>query len=275
MPFTLAHPAAVLPLLRHPFVPAALLAGAMAPDVPYFVDTLGPTTSAGDWYEPFLNATHSHTLTGVPIALLYAVALVIAYRLLRAPLTALLPAGLALPTSARRALVSYLPWFALSALIGIATHLAWDALTDAEVVPAARLLQHASTAFGLATVGWFLWTRRGRLRRPDDKTHHLGPTMRRVAITLLIAAPLLGAAALAHDDYTDFRTVTVVDYDHPVIVDEGNGVISTSYPTSTVPASWTSLAEGVLTGAAKRAGAAAAIALLLYAAGWQVATAVR
>ncbi|MEV0893740.1 DUF4184 family protein [Promicromonospora sp. NPDC050262] len=36
MPFTLSHPAAVLPLLCHPFSAAAIGAGAVAPDLPYF-----------------------------------------------------------------------------------------------------------------------------------------------------------------------------------------------------------------------------------------------
>ncbi len=35
MPFTLAHPAAILPLVRRPFVASALVAGAVAPDLLY------------------------------------------------------------------------------------------------------------------------------------------------------------------------------------------------------------------------------------------------
>jgi hypothetical protein len=35
MPFTLSHPAAVLLLCRPPFVASALVAGAVAPDLPY------------------------------------------------------------------------------------------------------------------------------------------------------------------------------------------------------------------------------------------------
>lgn len=37
MPLTLTHPAIVLPLARGPLVPSALVIGAMAPDLPYFV----------------------------------------------------------------------------------------------------------------------------------------------------------------------------------------------------------------------------------------------
>ncbi|GAA3584508.1 DUF4184 family protein [Kribbella ginsengisoli] len=259
MPFTLAHPAAVLPLLRHPFVPAALVAGSMAPDVPYFLRAAGITsTTAGDWYEPLLNATHTHSLTGLPIDLLYAVALVLAYWLIRAPITALLPPGLALPqptskprpapaTSSSnhgrgRAGPQYIGWLVASALIGVGTHLLWDAFTDADLLPAQRLLQYASTAFGLVVVTWYLWRHRTQLRTTEDRTHHLTPAVRHLVLALLIAAPLLGAAVLAHRDYTDYQTDS---------------------------AAWTAIAEGVLTGAVKRAGAALAIALLLYTAAWQ------
>ncbi|MEI5672079.1 MULTISPECIES: DUF4184 family protein [unclassified Nocardioides] len=39
MPFTLVHPAAVLPLVRTPLVPSALVLGSVAPDLPYFVSS--------------------------------------------------------------------------------------------------------------------------------------------------------------------------------------------------------------------------------------------
>jgi uncharacterized protein DUF4184 len=244
MPFTLAHPAAILPLLRKPFVPAALVAGSMAPDIPYFLNAADiKSTHAGDWYEPILNATHAHSLSGLPIDLLYAVALVVAYRLMRAPITALLPAGLSLPRpkdTGNKA--QYIGWLAISALLGIATHVAWDRLTEIDLLPS-RLLQYASTAFGLVVVGSFLWKRRAQLRNADDRTPHLGTSTRRAVVVLLIAAPLLGAAALAGADYSDFN--------------ETSG-------------SFASVAEGVLTGAAKRAGASFTLALLLYTAAWQL-----
>ncbi|MEU0688563.1 DUF4184 family protein [Streptomyces uncialis] len=92
MPFTLSHPAAVLPLLRPPFVPVALVAGAMAPDMPYFLGTLGIPLSAGDRYEPFLNATTSHSPLGaLTVSLPVTVALAAGWLLLRGPVTELLP----------------------------------------------------------------------------------------------------------------------------------------------------------------------------------------
>ena len=40
MPFTLAHPAAILPITRGRLIPSALVMGSMAPDVPYYVDKI-------------------------------------------------------------------------------------------------------------------------------------------------------------------------------------------------------------------------------------------
>ena len=37
MPFTGSHPAAVLPLLRTPLPASALVAGSIAPDVPFYL----------------------------------------------------------------------------------------------------------------------------------------------------------------------------------------------------------------------------------------------
>ncbi|MGW6278049.1 DUF4184 family protein [Kribbella sp. NPDC055071] len=256
MPFTLAHPAAVLPLMRRPFVPAALVAGAMAPDVPYFAGV--SATSAGDWYEPFVNATHTHSLSGVPIDLLYAVLLASAWWFVQAPVAKAV--GISPQTPDRPKNIQYVGWLIVSALIGIATHLLWDALTDLDFLPS-RLLQYASTAFGLVVVGWYLW----KHRKPSRG-------LQRVVVTLLLAVPVLGGLALVHHDYNAYRTTTVVDYSHPTTVDEGNGVTSTTYPETTLKASWGAVAEGVLTGAAKRAGASFAIALLLYAAGWHLTT---
>ncbi|MEU3084849.1 DUF4184 family protein [Streptomyces albidoflavus] len=294
MPFTLSHPAAVLPLLRRPFVPAYLVAGAVAPDVPYFLDVLGVSeNSPQDWYGPFLNATQTHSLGVGPMAALpLAIGLVAAYRMLRAPITALLPSGLHLPesepTTGLLAKAHHTMWLLVSALIGIASHLAWDSFTHGDgflvthVQPlrasalggltVARLLQYASTAFGLAAVGWHLWQRRDRLRAhgSTDTGARLGPVMRWSVVTLLVAAPVLGGAVHIRGDFNTYRYVTEVDYSQPTTVDLGDGAMETTYPSKTVQAPRGTLAEGVLTGAAKRAGASFTVALLLYSATWQI-----
>lgn len=265
----------VLPLLRRPFVPAALVAGAMAPDLPYFLGILGlAETSAQDWYGPLLpNATQTHSLWGLVVNLPFAVGLVAVYRMLRAPVTALLPTGFRLPEPERatgwRANARYTMWLVASALIGVASHLAWDSLT---VSP---LLQNASTALGLAAIGWYLWRHRGRLRTQDGTVARLGPAARWSVVALLVAAPALGIAVNAGDDYNALRYVTEVDYNHPTTVDLGHGVSETTYPTTTVPSPWGTLAEGMVTGAAKRAGALFLVALVLYAAAWHIAAVAR
>ncbi|MFD8262585.1 DUF4184 family protein [Streptomyces griseoluteus] len=294
MPFTLSHPAAVLPLMRRPFVPAYLVAGAVAPDVPYFLDVLGVSeNSPQDWYGPLLNATQTHSPgVGPVVDLPLAIGLVAAFRMLRAPITALLPSGLRLPeperTTGLPAKAHHTMWLLVSALIGIASHLVWDSFTHGDgflvthVQPlrasalggltVARLLQYASTALGLAALGRHLWRRRDRLRTHGgtDVVACLGPVMRWSVVTLLVAAPVVGGAVHTRGDFNAYRYVTEVDYSQPTTVDLGDGAMETTYPSKTVQAPWGTLAEGVLTGAAKRAGTSFTVALLLYSATWWI-----
>lgn len=292
LPFTLSHPAAVLPLMRRPFIPAALVAGAVAPDVPYFLARLGVSeTSPQDWYGPLLNATETHSFdAGLLVGLPLAVGLVAVYRMLRAPVTALLQSGLGLPEAERapglRARARHVMWLLVSALIGIASHLAWDSFTHGDGflvthvealrasalggLTVARLLQYVSTVFGLALVGRHLWRRRDRLRSQGGTVARLGPVMRWSVVGLLILSPVLGGAVHARDDFHAYRHVTEVDYSRPTTIDLGDGASETTYPSRTVRAPWGTLAEGVLTGVATRAGAAFAGTVLLYAAAWQI-----
>lgn len=287
MPFTLSHPAAVLPLLRPPFVPSALIAGAMAPDVPYFLGAAGiNSASAQDWYGPFLNATNTHALswTGLTADLFFTLTLMSAYRLLRGPVTALLPTGTGLPNPGPRARSRYL---LLSALIGIATHLAWDSFTHGDGflvthtallrAPAvaglsvARLLQYLSTAGGLAAIAAHLWRHRERLRTGgDDAVVRLRPAVRWSVVGALVGAAVLGGTVQARGDFRQYRYESVADLGHPIVRRHSDGSVETSYPTRTVKAPWGTVAEGVLTGAAKTGGAGAAVALLLFAGGWHV-----
>ncbi|MFI1865269.1 DUF4184 family protein [Streptomyces jumonjinensis] len=296
MPFTLSHPAAVLPLLRRPFVPAALVAGAMAPDAPYFLQTLGIQLSAGVWYEPYLNATTSHSPTGVlTVTLPFTLALLAGYHLLRGPLTALLPARLAPPTpeppapapsrgAAHRA--RHGGWLVLSALIGIATHLVWDSFThvDGYVVtraaflsePAlggltvARVLQHMSTVIGLAALAVHLVRRRLRpgAGRPGAAARP-APAVRWSVTAALALAALLGAATQTQG-IDAYREETVYDTSRPIVREHGDGVVETTYPSRTEQVPWPTVAENMLSHAAKGAGAWLTGALLLYSAGWHL-----
>ncbi|MFE5852911.1 DUF4184 family protein [Streptomyces sp. NPDC056500] len=291
MPFTLSHPAAVVPLLRRPFVPVALVMGAMAPDLPYFLQTLRIPVAAGDWYGPFLNATTSHSLTGVlTVTLPCTLLLVAGYWLLRGPVTELLPARLVRPApafpSSAVARVRYGAWLLLSALIGIATHLGWDSFThfDGYVVAQvallrepvvggltpARLLQHLSTLIGLTVLGAHLWRRRVDRRTPrSGGSDVLTPTTRWSVTAFLGGAALLGAAA--HSRGIDaHRQLTIVDTSRPLTTELGDGATSITYPTRTETAPWHSVAEGMLSDAAKGAGASLTAALVLYAIAWHL-----
>ncbi|MBW0252872.1 DUF4184 family protein [Cellulomonas sp. PS-H5] len=182
MPFTLAHPAAVLPLARRPLVPAALVAGALAPDVPYFLPL---PRSAGSWYEPFVNATTTHAWPGaLTVAVPSAALLLGLWWLVRAPLRALVATGPGEPEERRGAgaprgaasgsISRTAAWLVVSLVLGVLTHVVWDAFTHGDGalvqrvawlreplvsgVTAARVLQHLSTAAGLLVLA--LWAGR-------------------------------------------------------------------------------------------------------------------
>ncbi|WP_308188916.1 DUF4184 family protein [Streptacidiphilus sp. ASG 303] len=134
MPFTLSHPAAVLPFLRRGrsrgvLVASALVAGSMAPDVPYFADSLLPGAFA--W------GAATHRPWAVPtLDVAVTAGLAAAWHgLLREPLVALLPDRWAAAahdlTAPRRdgLCPADAGWFALSAAVGAATHVGWDAFT--------------------------------------------------------------------------------------------------------------------------------------------------
>ncbi|MEU4115258.1 DUF4184 family protein [Kitasatospora sp. NPDC028055] len=272
MPFTLSHPAAVLPLLRTPFSRAALVAGAVAPDLPYFLVATGLPVSAQSWYEPFANATTTHTLPGaLTVGLPYTLALWALLLAGRRPLAALLPlpspaaptvgapgtAGTPGAPGMAGAVVRRAGWVLLSALIGLATHLVWDSFThfDGFVVTRApwlnttlagslswaRALQHASTIGGLAAIAVFGWRRRARLRI----TGGLAAIAGRRRHVLLALALCTATGAVAHAWWWL----------------AGPQAVAGGRPLD-------ALLEGVLSDAAKGAGAGLIAALALYTAAW-------
>lgn len=217
MPFTLAHPAAVLPLARRPLVPAALVAGALSPDVPYFLPL---PRSAGAWYEPFVNATITHAWPGaLAVAVPSAAVLFGLWLLVRAPLRALVAGEEA--AGAERARWSWTAvgalWVIASLALGVLTHVAWDAFTHGDgmvvqrvawlrepligTMPAARVLQHLSTGIGLLVL--VVWAVRAVVawRRSGGR---LSMDRSRVAAALVLisagaAAAVVGGAAAADD----------------------------------------------------------------------------
>lgn len=205
MPFTLAHPAAVLPLRRLRLMRTVpLFIGAMAPDVPYYL--------------PWLIAKHipqtTHTALGsltldLPIGML----LLFVVWLLRAPLAApLWPDGEAkLLTALERFGSRPRNWALapLSILIGIWTHLAWDSCTHADGwivsrIPAlsapvsffsytgelCHVLQYVCSVFGLAVLAiWFMLLPTPARPSHDDERTAGGPAL---LVALLAAAAVAG-----------------------------------------------------------------------------------
>lgn len=177
MPFTFAHPAAVLPLLRpldRYALPSALVVGSIAPDLTFFVPLVLPRTL-------------THGLAGLLLFCLPAglLAWLMFHVVLKEPLMRLLPDGwqrrLAPPASPAIRLWPALP---VSLLCGAATHLVWDSFTHPGTVvmdalpvlqtilvslggyqlSVFKLLQHASSVAGLSLLAW--WLRRWLQRTP-------------------------------------------------------------------------------------------------------------
>ncbi|MFI6579259.1 DUF4184 family protein [Nocardiopsis sp. NPDC050513] len=179
MPFTLSHAAAVLPLARTRLPTAALVVGALVPDLPYYLPL--PLASA-----------HTHHPWGVGTDVLMGAVVLALYRyVLRAPARALTPWGGAGtggrpgPPLGRAALT------AAALAVGALTHMAWDSFTQlggaavrawpvlsTPVVGPHLLfnvLMYASSAGGLAAVAW--WAAR-RARAGERGDAGLGPRVR-------------------------------------------------------------------------------------------------
>jgi len=205
VPFTLSHPAAVLPLARHPLVPSALVAGSVAPDLFWFLPAP----------EGFgLSRTHEFTAVLWLDPLLALALLAVFQVLLKRPLLALAPQRLAErlprgPFSWRRP-----GWIALSLVLGAATHVGWDAFTHESGGPAflripivtgvdvGRLIQLVSTLAGAAVLAWWLWR---WFRSAPVAPAPPGIRRRKTVAAFLAAGSLAGATTsvlpfLAHHD---------------------------------------------------------------------------
>lgn len=218
MPFTFSHPAAVIPLhraLRPHVVLSALIIGSMAPDFQNFL--------------PFdVDRSESHSMVGMfwfclPVGMcLYLVF----HLLLKNPLRALLPPALAarLHPAPRAPLLPCAsgPMIVASLLLGIVTHLVWDAFTHYSFVSNSvlpflsehlfsvgdyhvylyKLLQHASTLGGILLL-WH-WTQRW-LRQATLPRQLPPPTLasheRYILIGTLLVVPLLIGTGLAAQSF--------------------------------------------------------------------------
>lgn len=214
MPFTVAHPAAVLPLLRltrgRGVVPAALVVGSMVPDLPYFAPV------------PLVRSD-THALASVPgVDLLLGLVVYALWQGLLAPAAvALAPAAVRgrLPAGCPRPLRDDVRSPAravavvLSLVAGTVTHLAWDALTHDGRWGSEHLgilrerlgpllgvqwVQHVSTLVGLAvlTVWLVRWWRRTPPRPDRTRPRPVGGRGRAVAVAAVVG-PAAPAAAVA------------------------------------------------------------------------------
>jgi hypothetical protein len=193
VPYTFAHPAAVIPLARLlgcRAVPSALAIGSVIPDAWYFV--------------PALAREDSHDVLGLlwfclPAGLFAYAAF---HLIFKQPMLALLPKRLADRLGAWTCPgLPAVSWSAVlvSMVLGIATHFAWDAFTHEGVLAQAleleqrtlRVLQHGSTLLGTVILAAWLW-RRLRTTPARSCVPALDP---RVRIVVLAAMALLPTAA--------------------------------------------------------------------------------
>lgn len=174
MPFTPSHAAAALLFTRTPLVPAAIVAGSVAPDLPYYVPLP-------------VNRELTHQPLGiVTIDLAIALVAFLAWQLLlRAPVIDLSPLWLRSRMPQRPAGRWWAPGaravpvvlvLGVSLVVGSITHLAWDEFTHpgwlVDHVPLLRVqagpllvhkwLQHASSIVGLVAIALYAvrWVRR-------------------------------------------------------------------------------------------------------------------
>ncbi|MFC1443670.1 DUF4184 family protein [Streptacidiphilus sp. N1-10] len=220
MPFTLSHPAAVLPLIadgrgRGPLIASAMVAGSLAPDVPFFLESLLPGSYG-------LGGT-AHRAWAVPtLDVAIAAGLVVGWHgLLREPLVALLPdpwadRADALTAPSRKPAPGRFgscqpadaAWFAASAALGAFSHVGWDAFTHhgrAGVrrfpalrrtvggMPVYHALQWGTSAVGLGLIAASGSAALRRRELPQPRRITLRPGVRRVAVAAVAASTVLGA----------------------------------------------------------------------------------
>lgn len=123
VPFTLSHAAAAWPFRRTPLELSALVTGCFAPDFPFFI-FLKPYGFSG------------HTLPGIFLLDLPAslVALWLFHAYLKQPLMLFLPRGVRRRMHASEGKFTFWPParlanIVISILVGVCTHIAWDAFT--------------------------------------------------------------------------------------------------------------------------------------------------
>jgi len=225
MPFTLAHPAAILPLRSRYLHTMPLILGAMTPDLPYYA----PGNLAR-----FVPETHEFEASYTVCLALGYLALTAIF-VLRRPLTALMsPRARWLCLQAleplRRRWTEWL-FAGLAIVVGVWTHLLWDSFThtDGWVVrrvsalsalvqvgpfteAVCHVLQYVSSAVGLLIMFIWYWRLPAPARVPPDPEaprSAVGPILMLVAT----AAVLIGgvqSTAHFHRTHLIYRSLNIL-----------------------------------------------------------------
>jgi hypothetical protein len=200
MPFTLSHPAAVIPL-RKLGVFSALIIGSMMPDTVYFL----PFFSEHDRF--------GHTLPGLFFYCLPAglVLLWLFHHFMKQPLISLFPRHHQGRLSAASPAFQFIPFrhflfIVWSVLIGAVTHILWDSLTHTDTyffttgswlsepirtggpkMQIADALQLASSFFGLIIIAICYWRWLKRTPAVQAPAQHL-PNATRISVFAALAA---------------------------------------------------------------------------------------
>lgn len=204
VPFTFSHAAAALAFPRRRLSFSALVVGAMAPDFLYFLQLSH-------------SSRYGHTFPGIfffslPCGL---VVLWLYHALFKLPLLALAPDQIANRVTADDLKFSFWPasrflLVTISVLIGVFTHVIWDAFTHetglfVTVVPELKLyfgldmptysaLQLGSSVFGALLLAWAYWRWCQRTpRKPETAIPQLSMTSR----TAIFSVGLLAILAFA------------------------------------------------------------------------------
>jgi hypothetical protein len=226
MPFTLAHPAAIMPLRRLRYLPTlALLVGSIVPDVPYYLPSRDLTVS---WVD--LHSLFGAVVAGIPLGMLIlAVGL-----LLRRPLTALMTerARWVALREAEAFLSRPVNWLlAIPAVfVGSLTHILWDGFTHGDTWitsrvsvfsrqvdvfglytgPISHILQYVTTVLGLLII-WYWYHLVAAQAPPEVAAGSNRPRLRR-ALTLVIAGAVAMGIVLTVRAYHERPTVYGVLY---------------------------------------------------------------
>jgi hypothetical protein len=227
MPWTFAHPAAVIPLRR--FCPgrlnfAALMIGSLTPDFGYYAYLFGV-------------ATYAHTFPGsIFVCIPAGLTGLACFYLLRKPLCHLLPEPhrsslMPLTASPVPLHIGHLFTATASVAVGVWFHLAWDSLTHRTGwivnkypmlkesalsirdvhLPAYHVLQHLSTLIGVAALAitYYFWLRRQGVASIFSFTREDGwryaCLIGLLFVSLVVALPFAANAAATFNGYLAIR----------------------------------------------------------------------